>query len=257
MISHSYIRGIGIVTGASLVAAFYLRGYSLWLLIILLLLYIVLSGVGSYFIQSNYYVRAYCRGPRHEKVMALTFDDGPHPIYTPLILDILDAHQVKAAFFVIGTEAEKYPELLRRIHDNGHLIGNHSYEHNYSYPLKTKAQMVADAERCDEVIRQNILKKPLFYRPPFGVTNPRIKYLVETKKYYCIGWSLRTYDTMAKDAIVLKNKSIRMLKKGAVVLLHDRLSITCEALPGFLEAAKKDGYRTERIDVLFQLPAYS
>jgi peptidoglycan/xylan/chitin deacetylase (PgdA/CDA1 family) len=257
MISHSYIRGIAILSFAILLVAYYALDYSFWFLAVPILVYVAMSAVGSYFIGSNYYLAAHCRGSENKKVIALTFDDGPHPIYTPIILDILEQHKVKAAFFVIGKWAEKYPELLKRIHDEGHLIGNHSYEHNFGYPLKSNAQLLADAVLCDDIITQNILKRPLFYRPPFGVTNPGIKYLVETRKYYCIGWSLRTYDTIAKDAIELKEKSIRMLKNGAIMLLHDRLSVTCEALPGFLEEVKKEGYRMERVDVLLQLQAYS
>jgi peptidoglycan/xylan/chitin deacetylase (PgdA/CDA1 family) len=257
MISYRYTRAAAIILLAILLAVCSLQEWSYWFLLIPVGLYIAISAYGSYFIQSNYYVKAYCRARSQEKVLALTFDDGPHPVHTPVILDILEKYQVKAAFFVIGSEAEKYPHLLQKIHQQGHIIGNHSFEHNFAYSVKSKAQLIADADLCDELIREIIKKTPSFYRPPYGVTNPNIRHLIQKKKYYCIGWSLRTYDTMAKSAKALSEKSLKQLQNGDVVLFHDRLAITCEALPAFLEGIKNKGFRTERIDTLFQLPAYS
>ena len=254
---YQYTRIILAIAFAGLLAAFYMAGWSYLLLWLPLVAYVIVSFYGAYFIRSGYFVAAHCNMPDAGKVVSLTFDDGPHPVYTPAILDVLDRQGVVAAFFVIGREAEKYPELIKQIHQRGHLVGNHSYDHNHGYAFKSKEQLLMDAGHCDAIITKNILKTPLFYRPPYGVTNPGIKYMVEQKQYHCIGWSLRTYDTMEKNAANLTAKVLGKITEGDVILLHDRLAVTAEALPGIISGIKQKGYRIQRVDALFHLPAYS
>ena len=119
------------VTGIMLVLcgfAFWETGYVEYILSILVIFYLIATAYGSFQIRANYFVTSIHKGKK--KSIALTFDDGPHPENTPRILDILKDKGVKATFFVIGKNAEKYPDLLRRIDAEGHIVGNHSYSHN-------------------------------------------------------------------------------------------------------------------------------
>jgi peptidoglycan/xylan/chitin deacetylase (PgdA/CDA1 family) len=94
------------------------------------------------------------RVPTQEKVVALTFDDGPHPEFTPEVLDILKKENVKATFFMIGERMEKYPEIVKEVMKQGHLIGNHTYTHPSDIEADTQAQVIRELEKCEEVIER-------------------------------------------------------------------------------------------------------
>lgn len=198
----------------------------------IVLLYLAITAYGSYQIQAGYFVSSVCKGKK--KSVALTFDDGPDPEFTPRILDILSEKQVKATFFVIGKKVEKYPELVRRMHDEGHIVANHSYSHHYLIALFSTARLTRDLKRCNDVISQTIDRTPAFFRPPFGVTNPRYAAAIKGNRLSSIGWSLRSLDTRAASKYALIDAVISKLKRGDIILLHDRLAVTTEALPDII-----------------------
>ena len=136
----------------------------------------------SYNVSSNVYVNAFCRAKTTRKVVALTFDDGPHGENTEAVLDLLSAKKIPAAFFCIGSKAETQPEVVRRMVRDGHLVGNHSYSHSAKFPVFDVDRMVADIAKCNEVLEKITEEKVLFFRPPFGVTNPLLKKALKSFK---------------------------------------------------------------------------
>lgn len=155
----------------------------------------------------------------HRKEMAITFDDGPNPKYTPQLLDVLKKYDVKATFFVIGSNVKKYPEIIKRMADEGHTIGIHSYEHISSWilsPFKLKRQL----ELTEKAITECTGQKVSFYRPPWGHFN--LFTLIVSKKYTKVMWSYIFGDWKVEKA---KNGLLDELRasanEGVIFVLHD------------------------------------
>ena len=233
-------------TGIALVLcgfAFWETGYVEYILGILAILYLISTAYGSFQIRANYFVTSIHKGKK--KAIALTFDDGPHPENTPRILEILKEKGVKATFFIIGKNAEQYPEIVRRIDGEGHTIANHSFSHNYLIAFFSTKRLEKDLAQCNEIIYQIISKKVKLFRPPFGVTNPRYNTVLNNLGLQSIGWSLRSFDTRAKNKYQLIQNVISKMQKRDIVLLHDHLSVTADALEDLIEHC-----RSKNIDIL-------
>lgn len=196
----------------------------------------------SYSIKSQVYVKALCRIETTEKVVYLTFDDGPDAEQTPRVLNVLKRNNAKAAFFCIGSRIAGNEALLKRMADEGHLIGIHSFSHANSFPLFSRSRMLADIRQCQQAIEQATGTAPTLFRPPFGVTNPTIGKVVKNLNLKTIGWTIRTYDTnRCSDEKIIRRIS-RQLRPGAIILLHDRLPQSAERLQMVIEAVRKAGY---------------
>ena len=206
----------------------------------------------SYSIEAGVYIKSLCKNPCKGKVVAITFDDGPDANQTPKILDVLKEYNAKACFFCIGNKIAGNENILLRIKEEDHLIGNHSYNHFFSFPLQTSQQVEEELYLCKKVIENTIKEKTIFFRPPFGITNPIIAKAIKKMNYISIGWSIRSLDTCKKEEIVLKRIK-RKLKPGAVILLHDTLPESDTLLRKILEHIKESGYSVERIDKLFDI----
>nr|WP_255496199.1 polysaccharide deacetylase family protein [Mucilaginibacter sp. FT3.2] len=199
----------------------------------------------------------YCSANTTDKVIAITFDDGPVKGGTPLVLQILMDADVKAAFFCIGNRIAGNEAIIKQIDADGHIIGNHSFSHSTLFDLLPAEKMLVEMQQMDSGLYNVIGKKTRLFRPPYGVMNPNLKNAIVKGNYLPIGWSVRSYDTMAKDADALLQKVTPKIKPGAVFLFHDRCPITVVMLPGFIERVKSEGYRIERLDKLLGLPAYA
>ncbi len=199
----------------------------------------------------NYFLYASIKSKNDECI--LTFDDGPDPELTPIILDILEREKIKAVFFVIGQKAEKHPEIVTRIEEEGHLIGNHSYSHNNFMSLYSKSRLRIEIKKAQETIETITHKKTTLFRPPIGYTNPNYAKVLKEAKLHCVGWSLRSYDSIIKDPIKLANRLVKKVKPGSIILLHDNLSVTAGTLEQFIQRAKENGIKfasTENINEL-------
>lgn len=162
---------------------------------------------------------ALVRGPAGGKRLALTFDDGPFPPYTEQILDILQAHGVRATFFVCGKDVERHPELLRRIHSEGHTIGNHTWSHPYLYFLSHR-KIAEEIDRTQEAIRKVTGQVPRLFRPPYGARWFGLYPVLRERKMALIQWSVNPLDWKHETEDILG--SVRAsLNPGAVILLHD------------------------------------
>lgn len=225
----------------------------MWVILILSVIVLAAFIYASYSIQSGIYVKALCDGKTNRKVVALTFDDGPDPENTPVVLDILKKYSAAGTFFCIGKKVRENPDVVKRIAAEGHLIGNHSYSHNGAFPCFTRRRMIGELQETQELI-ENITGKPcLLYRPPFGVTNPVIAAVVKHLGYPVIGWSIRSFDTRGEKTERVFRRIKRQLKPGAVILLHDRLPQSGALLEMLLAHLSADGYRAIRVDEMFEL----
>lgn len=238
-----------------LVAAWWMGLLSLWWLLVPVIIYLHTLVLGAIFIRWDFYLRSYHQGT-NTKHIALTFDDGPAQ-ETAAILDILKAQNVPATFFMIGKNATAHPELVQRWHEEGHLIGNHSYEHGFNFDWKSAAAMVAELEQTNGAIRSITGQTPRLFRPPYGVTNPNVAKSVKQMGMKSIGWNIRSFDTTAKDPDALLQRILSRLRGGDIILLHDSMPITRQVLTSLIEEARGRGFSFVRVDELLQISPYA
>jgi peptidoglycan/xylan/chitin deacetylase (PgdA/CDA1 family) len=154
-----------------------------------------------------------------DPVVALTFDDGPDPEYTPRLLDILERHHARATFFMVGKNAESYPELVQRVAQSGHAIGNHSWDHP-SFPLISGLKRRAQIRACARAIAP--YGKRLF-RPPYGMQNLVSRLDAALLGYQVVTWNVVTTDWCGGNAVSIAEQVERQVRPGCVIVLHDRL----------------------------------
>jgi peptidoglycan-N-acetylglucosamine deacetylase len=227
-----------------------------WILVPLSVSYLLILTAGSVFIASNFYLRAFCRGIKTEKVAAITFDDGPDKVITPKVLAILEKHNIPASFFIIGQKAKKNGALLKLMINNNHLVGMHSYKHGFFFDFYRKKDMEKDLLKTEDAVTCIAGKKPLLFRPPYGVTNPNLAEAVRNLDFKVIGWSVRSMDTTIKDAEKVSARIIRKLHPGAVILMHDTQDVTPEAVEKVITRAQENGYRFIGLEEMFGIEAY-
>ncbi len=165
---------------------------------------------------------AVCEVPGAQGAVALTFDDGPDPVSTPLVLEMLAQAEAHATFFVVGKKVEKYPEQVAAILRAGHSLGIHSYSHHRLYAFLPPAEVERDIERTREQIERACGVRPLLFRPPVGQMSPRTAAGVKRAQVETIGWSVRARDGLqsSQPEDCLK-RVLSGLRAGAIVLLHD------------------------------------
>lgn len=181
-------------------------------------------------------------GPRLPKTIMLTFDDGPHPDYTPKLLAILDRYKVPGTFFVVGSQAEKYPDLIKSEISAGHTVGNHTY-HHVSLPKIPLNYVAEEITACGEVLKRITGRAPRFFRPPGGDYGPDIAELANMLGYSIVLWTddPGDYNNLPKDQLM--RKTLRDISPGGIILLHDGDNDTLEILPGLIEGLKAKGYQ--------------
>lgn len=154
-----------------------------------------------------------------DAVAALTFDDGPHPEFTPRLLDILERHQARATFFMIGESAQRHPELVRRIAEAGHAIGNHSWDHA-SFPLISRRERREQIRACERAIAPYGHR---IFRPPYGEQSLASHLDALWLGYRVIAWNLEVRDWWDHDAYRMADLLVDRIQPGSVVILHDAL----------------------------------
>ena len=156
----------------------------------------------------------------NESVIALTFDDGPHPIYTPKLLEILNKHHAKATFFLVGEAAVEYPEIVRSIAKAGHDIGNHSWNHVNLTRVNSRLRRLKYMWKCARATSPYSVR---LFRPPYGAQNNKIQFDALMLGYKLILWNVSAQDWTLQDADDIKDKIIRRSKPGNIFLLHDAI----------------------------------
>lgn len=217
---------------------------------IIVLIVLMLMFYASYSIKSHIYLNTFCKKKTSEKVVALTFDDGPDAQQTPKVLEVLKQNKVQACFFLIGSKIDNNEALVRQIIDEGHLIGNHSYSHTNGFPLYSKKRMLADLMLCQQKLEEITKESNDLFRPPFGVTNPTIGYAVRQIGMKAIGWSIRSLDTKITSKEKVLKRIRKQLHPGAIILLHDFLPQSDLLLSEILKLLKDEGYSIRRLDLM-------
>lgn len=192
------------------------------------------------------------------KQVALTFDDGPDNYATPKILDILKKYQVSATFFVQGNQSKANPQVLRRIYEEGHTIGNHSYSHPQFTKL-TNVGIEKQVIRAEMEIEKVIGKKPTLFRLPYGSANVRVTRQVKQKGYFLIQWNIDTNDWRGRSAKSICATVQKSIEPGSIILQHSNgkhIIGTVEALPIMIENLKSQRYEFVTIDQMLDVPAY-
>ena len=203
--------------------------------------------------QSNLFV-----ANRHaEKCVALTFDDGPHPKYTPQILDILEKYNAKATFFVIGKNAEMYPDIVLAEYEKGHEIGNHTYSHPDLKKISAD-EFLKEITLTNRVIEEIIGCEPVLFRPPGGYLSNSIVNEVTAQDAKTVLWSWRqdTKDWSCPEVSCIVSTVLDNLKDGDIVLFHDfnsGKSPTPQALDKILEKLTSQGYRFVTVSELMSI----
>jgi peptidoglycan/xylan/chitin deacetylase (PgdA/CDA1 family) len=181
------------------------------------------------------------------RCVALTFDDGPDPVDTPKLLDLLREKDVKATFFVVGRRADRYPEIVRRIWLEGHLVANHTWSHHSLFCFLMPGRLRDEIERCTESIRRSCGSSPRFFRSPVGLRHPLLAPYLEAVGLEYISWSIRTFDTFTKDSNVLARRILDKAANGDIILLHDRLpggtNAMLQALPRVIDELRGRGFK--------------
>lgn len=238
-------------------AGFVRGNWSMAVPIITVVLFVLAKVYGSFFIASNFYLKVLCTGDKNEKRIAITFDDGPVVGATDRILKTLREKNIKATFFCIGRNVANSASLVKQIDEEGHLVGNHTFEHGKWFDLQSPTKMYAELKKTNEVIAGAIGKTPKLFRPPYGVTNPNLAEAVIAGNYQTIGWSVRSFDTISKSKNKLWKRVTRNLKGGDIVLFHDRCESTIELLPDFIDYVSNKGLKVVPLDQLLNIKPYA
>ncbi len=194
--------------------------FSIELALIPLALFILLCLTAPFLPRFNFFLPIISHGKSGKNTVTLTFDDGPDPKTTLELLKILSEYSVKATFFVTGKNAEKHPELIREILSQGHSIGNHSYSHDPILMLRNGPTLYREIESAQNALK-NFGITPLAFRPPAGVTNPRLWRALLKLGMYCVNYNCRAFDGGNRRVNGLAGKILKKSKPGDIILLHD------------------------------------
>ena len=194
-----------------------------------------------------------CRGSGSKRCVALTFDDGPDLRSTPALLDLLREAKAPATFFCVGQRVAANPDLAQRMAKEGHLLENHSYSHNYATNVFSVVRLREELTQTQSVIQQTTGALPKFFRPPMGLSNPRIFKVAHGLGLTVIGWTARGFDTKLTDPDRIVARILRKLRPHAIILLHDgnipaeRLVRTVKTLLDRLRALDYEVVRLDKV----------
>lgn len=219
-----------------------------WILLLFIyIVYVIVVTFGVIKIKWQFFMPVICNLPNDKKEIFLSFDDGPGE-KTKVILDLLKDYKATGNFFCVGKRLEENKDLAKRLVDEGHFIGNHTYSHSNKFPLQSKKEMVAEIENTNSVIEKIAGKTNRYFRPTFGVSNPNIAKATRKLNMVCIGWSIRSFDTTDRAGTKALNKITSNLKSGDIILLHDTSPQIIFILGQLLIFLLENGFTTQRID---------
>ncbi len=191
-----------------------------WWAIVPLALFLLLCGVLPFFPRSSFFLPVISSGDPGKNAVSLTFDDGPDPLVTPRLLEILAAAGVPAAFFVTGERAARHPELIRAILAAGHEVGNHSWHHDPLLMLRPVSLLRREVEETQRILAEAGIR-PRAFRPPVGITNPRLPAVLRGSGMICVTFSRRGADWGNRRVPGLARRLLRCVRPGDILLLHD------------------------------------
>ncbi len=258
MLKYPVINNIFRVAFAVLILLDVFREISWWPYILLGAVWLALTIIGSFHIRWNYHLPALHGNKKiPNKLVAITFDDGPHPSFTPKILELLQKYNAKASFFCIGHQVHQYGGIVKKIVANGHTIGNHTYSHSNKFGFYGTQKVILELHKTNLAIKEATGLYPKLYRPAFGVTNPSIARAVKKLQLNAIGWNIRSLDTTKRSKKTVLERIINKVKKGDIILLHDSSDKTVEVLEQLLLFLQQNEIRSVTVDQLLDIEAYA
>lgn len=203
-------------------------------------LFFMIFGLGMLVPASHETMQSIGECPR----VALTFDDGPHSVYTPQLLDGLKERDVKASFFLIGKLVEENPEIVKRMYEEGHLIGNHTYDH-------VQLDLLSDQEACIQVTKAgNAIYEATgvytaYLRPPFGRWKKDLDCIVTMLP---VLWNVDSLDWTTSDVDCVVNRVVKNVEDGDIILMHDEYASSLEAAFKIIDILQEQGYEFVTVD---------
>ena len=209
-----------------------------------------LAAHGTWHRNSSVFGSVLSRLPGDEQLACITFDDGPNPVATPRILDVLQREGVHATFFVLGRHADRWPELVKRMADEGHQLGNHGYHHRKLH-RRTPGYVRDDLTRGADAIERASGVRPRHFRAPHGFRSPWVTPIARSLGERTIGWSLGVWDSARPGADEIVRRTLAGMRAGSILLLHDGdgydangdRTQTAEALPRIIDGLRARGFR--------------
>ncbi|MBX3096725.1 MAG: polysaccharide deacetylase family protein [Fimbriimonadaceae bacterium] len=202
-------------------------------------------------LPARYVGQTVSRHPRgfDKRSIALTFDDGPDPRFTPGILDELKKRNMKATFFVLGWRVERYPALVKRIFDEGHTVANHTRMH----PARPdQARATEEVKSTSEAIKKACGKYPTLFRPPYGIRDSWTARIAKGEGMASVIWTISSADTQTKDTKTIFDNVTKTPSNGDIILMHDIHEHTASAIPRILDELDHQGWNCVTLDKLFR-----
>jgi peptidoglycan/xylan/chitin deacetylase (PgdA/CDA1 family) len=200
------------------------------------------------------------QGPTDQNRIALTFDDGPDPRFTEDVLDVLDQYNVPATFFLLGSRAAAYPEIVERINNEGHIIGNHTYFHPNLVKEGDIPTLEREVTRTEGTLNDIINFRTALFRPPYGFLYSELVEKLAEMQYVIIGWSVDSLDWVEDPPEIIASTVLDNVQPGAIILLHDGAdwdgdrTNTVEALKQIIPALQEQGYEFVTVPDLLNIP---
>ncbi|WP_456275201.1 polysaccharide deacetylase family protein [Bacillus sp. AK128] len=220
----------------------------------------VRNPVSNIVLQQRYPETIVLRGPQNVNKVALTFDDGPDPRFTPEVLEVLKEYNVKATFFLMGSRAKAYPELVQRIIDEGHIIGNHTYWHPNLVKEGEIATLEREVSQTEDALAEQIGYRTKLFRAPYGFLYNELVEELKQLNYTVVGWSVDSLDWQEAPPEQISYNVISNVHPGAIILMHDGAewdgdrTNTIKSLRQIIPALKKQGLDFETVPNLLNIP---
>jgi peptidoglycan-N-acetylglucosamine deacetylase len=198
--------------------------------------------------------------PANARSIALTIDDGPDPVVTPRVLDLLDTYGIRATFFCIGERALRYPALTREIAARGHAVENHSQRHRHTFSVSGPLALAREVDDAQRTLTALTGQRPAFFRAPAGLRNVLLEPVLQKRDLRLVAWTRRGFDTRESDPRVVQARLLRDLAPRDILLLHDGnaahtndgVPVVLAVLPGIAEAARRQDLRFVTLRDAFQ-----
>ncbi len=214
-------------------AAFLLVFFDVRLAVVPLLLFVVVCIIAPFLPRFGFFLPIISRGDSGQRSVAITFDDGPDPFSTEPLLALLEKHGVKATFFVVGKKAVAYPQLIQKILRHGHLLANHSYSHDNLLMLRRRKRLFWEIDAVQEILARFGVS-PLAFRPPVGITNPRLWGVLRELDMINVNFSCRGMDAGNRRIEGLSRRVLKQLRNDDIIVLHDVMPKGRGSLSGWL-----------------------
>jgi len=214
-VSPAAMTGFVAIALASILSLFHVG-----LAIVPLSIFVFLCAMAPFFPSRGFFLPVISRGHTGRPVVSLTFDDGPDPVTTPPLLQLLARYATKVTFFVTGKKAAQYGNLISEILAYGHDIGNHSYSHDNLLMLRRSEKVYREIEAAQVLLRRFGIS-PVAFRPPVGIISPRLSHALERQGLRCVTFSCRAFDGGNRYLRDLSGRILKKVKLDDIILLHD------------------------------------